>query len=85
MTRGWTLALDLPRSAPDLFPALEHCDALVAEAGGRVYLTKDARVRAETVRAMYPRLDEWRAVRDHADPERVWRSDLALRTGLVTL
>jgi decaprenylphospho-beta-D-ribofuranose 2-oxidase len=82
---GWTLALDLPRSAPDLFPALERCDALVAEAGGRVYLTKDARLRPETVRAMYPRLDEWRAVRDHADPERIWRSDLALRTGLVTL
>jgi decaprenylphospho-beta-D-ribofuranose 2-oxidase len=82
---GWTLALDLPRSAPDLYPALERCDALVAEAGGRVYLTKDARLRPETVRAMYPRLDEWRAVRDRADPERVWRSDLALRTGLVTL
>jgi decaprenylphospho-beta-D-ribofuranose 2-oxidase len=82
---GWTLALDLPRSAPDLYPALERCDALVAEAGGRVYLTKDSRLRPETVRAMYPRLDEWRAVRDRADPERVWRSDLALRTGLVTL
>jgi decaprenylphospho-beta-D-ribofuranose 2-oxidase len=82
---GWTLALDLPRSAPDLFPALERCDALVAEAGGRVYLAKDARLRPDTVRAMYPRLDEWRAVRDHADPECVWRSDLALRTGLVTV
>ena len=82
---GWTLALDLPRSAPDLYPALERCDALVAEAGGRVYLTKDSRLRPETVRAMYPRLDEWRAVRDRADPERVWRSDLALRTGLLTL
>ena len=35
------------------------------------------------VSAMYPRLEEWRAVRDRADPERLWRSDLALRTGLV--
>ena len=33
---------------------------------------------------MYPRLEEWRAVRDLSDPEFMWRSDLALRTGLVT-
>jgi decaprenylphospho-beta-D-erythro-pentofuranosid-2-ulose 2-reductase len=32
---------------------------------------------------MYPRLQEWRQTRDRADPERVWRSDLAERTGLV--
>jgi hypothetical protein len=32
---------------------------------------------------MYPRLGEWRAVRDQIDPERVWRSDLALRAGLI--
>jgi decaprenylphospho-beta-D-ribofuranose 2-oxidase len=81
---GWTLALDLPRAAGGLDAALDFCDQLVAAAGGRVYLTKDARVRADTVRAMYPRLDEWRTVRDRADPERLWRSDLALRTGLVS-
>jgi decaprenylphospho-beta-D-ribofuranose 2-oxidase len=32
---------------------------------------------------MYPRLGEWRAARDRVDPERVWQSDLALRTGLI--
>jgi decaprenylphospho-beta-D-ribofuranose 2-oxidase len=80
---GWTLALDLPRAASGLYAALEHCDELVAGAGGRVYLTKDSRLRPSTVSAMYPRLEEWRTVRDHADPERLWRSDLAVRTGLV--
>jgi decaprenylphospho-beta-D-ribofuranose 2-oxidase len=82
--RGWTLALDLPRRAPGLLGALERCDQLVVEAGGRVYLSKDSRLRPEAVAAMYPRLQEWRAVRDRADPDRLWRSDLALRTGLVT-
>jgi decaprenylphospho-beta-D-ribofuranose 2-oxidase len=81
--RGWTLALDLPRAAPGIAPALRRCDELVAEAGGRVYLTKDARLAPATVEAMYPRLEEWRAVRDGVDPDRRWRSDLALRTGLV--
>jgi decaprenylphospho-beta-D-ribofuranose 2-oxidase len=80
---GWTLALDLPRGAPNLTAALDRCDERVAAAGGRVYLSKDARMRPELLRAMYPRLEEWRAVRDQADPEGAWRSDLAHRTGLV--
>ncbi len=80
---GWTLALDMPRRAAGLLELLAELDAIVAEAGGRVYLAKDARLDAETVAAMYPRLPAWRAVRDRVDPERRWQSDLARRTGLV--
>ncbi|HEY2260959.1 MAG TPA: FAD-binding oxidoreductase [Solirubrobacteraceae bacterium] len=80
---GWTLALDLPRGSPELEPLLASFDELVAQAGGRVYLAKDARLRPDALAAMYPRLDEWRAVRDRADPEGLWCSDLALRTGLA--
>lgn len=80
---GWTLALDLPRAAPGIWAALDRCDEMVAAAGGRVYLSKDSRMRPDALRAMYPRLEEWRAVRDQADPDGVWRSDLATRTGLV--
>ncbi len=80
---GWTLALDLPRAAPGLEATLDHFDELVAQAGGRVYLSKDARMGPDALRAMYPRLQEWRDVRDRADPDFVWRSDLAVRTGLV--
>lgn len=80
---GWTLALDIPRAAPRVLPLLERFDELVTEAGGRVYLSKDARLRPETLAAMYPRLDEWRSLRGELDPEGLWRSDLAIRTGLV--
>jgi decaprenylphospho-beta-D-erythro-pentofuranosid-2-ulose 2-reductase len=73
----------MPRAAPGVLATLDRCDELVAQAGGRVYLTKDARLRPAAIEAMYPRLPEWRAARDRADPERLWRSDLALRTGLV--
>jgi decaprenylphospho-beta-D-ribofuranose 2-oxidase len=73
----------VPAAAGGLAGALERCDALVVAAGGRVYLCKDARMRAETTRAMYPRLPEWQAIRDELDPDGLWRSDLALRTGLV--
>jgi hypothetical protein len=60
-------------------------DALraAAAAGGRVYLTKDSRLRPEALRAMYPRVEVWCAVRDRADPEHLWHSDLAVRTRLV--
>ncbi len=81
---GWTLALDLPRAAPGLDATLERLDELVAHAGGRVYLTKDSRIRPDAVAAMYPALGRWQDARDRTDPSRLWRSDLALRTGLVS-
>jgi decaprenylphospho-beta-D-ribofuranose 2-oxidase len=80
---GWTLALDLPRGADGLWPLLDGFDQLVADAGGRVYLSKDARIRPDMLAAMYPRLEQWRQARERADPDRLWRSDLAERTGLV--
>jgi decaprenylphospho-beta-D-ribofuranose 2-oxidase len=81
---GWTLTLDLPRSAPGLEPLLQSFDEAVVEAGGRVYLAKDWRLQPSVLAAMYPRLDRWREVRDRVDPERRWQSDLGLRCGLVS-
>jgi decaprenylphospho-beta-D-ribofuranose 2-oxidase len=80
---GWTLALDMPGGAPGLASLLDTCDEWVAGAGGRVYLAKDGRLRPDVLAAMYPRLTEWRAIRDRHDPDGVWASDLAVRTGLV--
>jgi decaprenylphospho-beta-D-ribofuranose 2-oxidase len=81
--QGWTLALDMPGGAPGLAALLDVFDAWVAGAGGRVYLAKDGRLRPDALAAMYPRLQEWRTVRDRHDPHGVWVSDLAVRTGLV--
>ncbi|MEA2207735.1 MAG: decaprenylphospho-beta-D-ribofuranose 2-oxidase [Solirubrobacteraceae bacterium] len=79
---GWTLAIDLPAATPGLPRALDELDELVAGCGGRVYLTKDVRMREESVRAMYPLLDHFHAQRMRADPGGMLRSDLARRLAL---
>lgn len=79
---GWSLAVDLPPH-DRLAPTLDRLDRLVADAGGAVYLAKDARLRSELVPVMYPRLEEWRKVRDELDPEHRMQSDLSRRLGLV--
>lgn len=80
---GWTLSLDIPAAARGLAPLLESLDRLVADAGGRVYLAKDSRLSPELVPVMYPRLDEWLAVRDAVDPDHRFQSDQSRRLHLT--
>jgi decaprenylphospho-beta-D-ribofuranose 2-oxidase len=79
---GWTLALDIPARQDHVSELLDGMDRRVADAGGRVYLAKDARLDPGLVAAMYPELARAEAIRSTLDPENVFRSDLARRLGI---
>jgi len=77
-TQGYTLTFDLPVSDPGLFSFLDRLDEIVLEYGGRIYLAKDTRVKADTFRAMYPRFGEWQRIKAKIDRDNCFSSDLAL-------
>ncbi|MDR0960919.1 MAG: FAD-binding oxidoreductase [Propionibacteriaceae bacterium] len=79
---GWNVCVDFPIK-PDLGPFLASLDRRILEFGGRLYVAKDSRTDAATFHAMYPRIDEWRAVRQRVDPDGVFLSDMARRLELV--
>jgi decaprenylphospho-beta-D-ribofuranose 2-oxidase len=78
---GWTLTVDLPIE-DGLDRLCNALDELVITAGGRVYLAKDSRLSAAAFRKMYPRLDEFLAIRRQVDPQGLFNSDLARRLNL---
>ena len=65
---GYTLALDF-KIEPDLAILLQKLDEIVLEHGGRLYLSKDSRMKQEMFQAGYPQLDAFRQVR------RLWKAD----------
>ncbi len=77
-TYGTTLAVDIPLN-PTVPRMIRELNAFVIAHGGRVYLAKDAFTTAEEIRAMYPRLDTFLAIREAYDPERRISSALAVR------
>jgi decaprenylphospho-beta-D-ribofuranose 2-oxidase len=78
---GWNVCVDFPIK-PGLNEFLNELDRRVLEFGGRLYTAKDSRMTAETFHAMYPRIDEWIAVRRKVDPNGVFASDMARRLEL---
>lgn len=79
---GWTLAVDIPTLWDDLGAFLDDLDERVVRAGGRIYLAKDARMRAELLPEMYPEITSWQNVANALDPGRRLRSDLDRRLRL---
>jgi decaprenylphospho-beta-D-ribofuranose 2-oxidase len=83
--RGYTLALDVPFRGPATLRALDRLDELVIGFGGRVYLTKDARLSPAAFRAMYPEAAGFMATVRRYNPEARCDSRMARRLELWNL
>ncbi len=79
--RGYTLAMDFPVSDA-VFGFLDEIDALVAAAGGRLYLAKDARQSRATFEQGYAGLDRFRALRRQIGADQHFASHLSARLGI---
>lgn len=80
--RGYTFAIDFP-IRPGLEGLLRELDRMVLDAGGRVYLGKDAFLDQPTFEAMYAdELEAWRRVKARCDPQGMFTSNLGRRVGL---
>ncbi|MBX2955406.1 MAG: FAD-binding oxidoreductase [Cyclobacteriaceae bacterium] len=78
---GYTLALDIPINAK-LFAFLDELDIMVKEYGGRIYLTKDARMKAEIFHSTYPNASRFTSFLSEIDPEKKIVSSLSRRLSI---
>ena len=81
--QGFTLALDIPFGDGKVIAVLQNLTSSLLEAGGRVYLAKDAVVLKEHFRKMYPRVEEFQQIKELYDPECRLRSIQSDRLGLT--
>ena len=79
---GYTLALDIPLDKKTRQMAKE-LDEIIINNKGRIYLTKDSLMDAETFKKLYPQIDEWKAIKKKYDPETKFVSLEAKRVGLI--
>ena len=70
---GYTLALDFP-VRKGLFPFLDELDALVLEYGGKLYLSKDARMQQEVFWKSYPNAERFANIINTYNPVSKFRS-----------
>ena len=76
--KGYTLALDFPMK-PGLLEFLDELDEVVAEVGGRVYLSKDARMRGQIFWETYSNANTFKEIIHKYDPNRRYVSHLSKR------
>jgi hypothetical protein len=80
--KGCTLALDFPiRKA--LFPFLDELDRVVLDYGGRLYLTKDARMKPEIFWQGYPGAQRFQGLVKKYNPGYRFRSLQSDRLGIT--
>lgn len=71
---GYTLALDFPLQK-GLFEFLDELDRIVLDFGGRLYLSKDSRMKPEILSKGYARYQEFLTIVKQYNPDFAFKSD----------
>lgn len=79
---GYTLALDFP-VRKGLFEFLDELDEIVLQYGGRLYLSKDARMKKEVFWQSYEHAQEFAAIVQRYNGDQLFRSVQSDRMGLT--
>lgn len=78
---GFTLAMDFPLTE-GLFEFLDELDRVVLEHGGRVYLTKDARMDTQFFKTSYPHYNQFVEILQKYNPNHKFASLLSRRLSI---
>lgn len=78
---GYSLALDF-KIEKGVFELLDKLDETVVKHSGRIYLTKDVRVRKEVFEKGYPQIDAFRQFRKDNRMDRTFQSLQSKRVGI---
>jgi hypothetical protein len=78
---GYMLAMDFPIT-DRLFGILDRMDQIVVDYGGRLYLTKDSRMKPEILEKGYPRLQEFLDIKQKLDGGKQMQSLQSIRLGV---
>jgi len=70
---GYTLALDFPVKT-GLFEFLDELDELVYQYGGRIYMSKDARMSKDLLNKSYPNIEAFKAIVHKYNPNHKFTS-----------
>lgn len=80
-TEGYTLALDFP-VRKGLFAFLDELDEIVLQYGGRLYLSKDARMKKDVFWQSYPNAQQFAGIVKTYNGNRVFHSVQSERLGI---
>ncbi|MGD9581595.1 MAG: FAD-dependent oxidoreductase [Vampirovibrionia bacterium] len=78
---GYTLALDFPITKK-MFKLLDELDQIVLENNGRLYLTKDSRMKESTLKESYENIEKFMQIKELYDRSMKFQSVQSKRLGL---
>ena len=81
-TPGLLFSVDIPAGRERTLAALDRCDEIVRDVGGRHYVAKDGRADGAFFRSMYPQYGKWLDIVRRYDPKGMFSSNMSRRLGL---